>query len=73
MKAFTLEKSSAPTGLVWNTNMAAVKCCENALYVGKTFSGKQDIFSPQIPKRRSNEPQRSSMLHEAKIPTRLTR
>ena len=30
-KAFSLEKSSTPTGLVWNTNMAAVTSCENAL------------------------------------------
>ena len=41
-KAFSLEKSSTPTGLVWNTNMApislfrntnmaSVTSCENAL------------------------------------------
>ena len=30
-KAFSLEKSSTPTGLLWNTNMAAVTSCENAL------------------------------------------
>ena len=29
--AFSLEKSSTPTGLVWNTNMASVTSCENAL------------------------------------------
>ena len=43
-KAFTQEKSSTPTGLVWNTNMAAISLlwnsnmaavtsCENALYL----------------------------------------
>ena len=31
-KAFAYEKSSTPTGLVWNTNMAAVTSCENTLY-----------------------------------------
>ena len=31
-KAVTLEKSLTPTGLVWNTNMAAVTSCENALF-----------------------------------------
>ena len=31
--AFTQEKTSTPTGLVWNTNMAAVTSCENALYL----------------------------------------
>ena len=30
-KAFSLEKSSTPTGRVWNTNMASVTSCENAL------------------------------------------
>ena len=31
-KPFTKEKSSIPTGLVWNTNMAALMSCENALW-----------------------------------------
>ena len=31
-KAFAYEKSSTPTGLVWNTNMAAVTSCKNTLY-----------------------------------------
>ena len=31
-KAFTEEKSSTPTGLVWSTNVAAVTSCENALF-----------------------------------------
>ena len=31
-KPFTKEKSSIPTGLVWDTNMAAVLSCENALW-----------------------------------------
>ena len=30
-KAFTKEKSSTPTGLVWDTNMAAVTSRENAI------------------------------------------
>ena len=30
-KAFTKEKRSTPTGLVWNTNVATVTSCENAL------------------------------------------
>ena len=28
-KTFPYEKSSTPTGLVWDTNMAAVTSCEN--------------------------------------------
>ena len=31
-KPFTKEKSSIPTRLVWNTNMAALMSCENALW-----------------------------------------
>ena len=31
-KVFTQEKSLTPTGFVWNTNMAAVTSCENALH-----------------------------------------
>ena len=31
-KPFTKEKSSIPTGLVWDTNMATVMSCENALW-----------------------------------------
>ena len=45
-KAFALERSSTPTGLVWDTsmaaislfwdtNMAAVESCENTLYICK--------------------------------------
>ena len=30
-KAFTEEKSSTPKGLIWNTTMAAMTSCENAL------------------------------------------
>ena len=32
-KVFALEKSSTPTGLVWDTNMAAVTSCENPLLI----------------------------------------
>ena len=31
-KAFTLEKSSTPTGFSWYTNVAATTSCEYALY-----------------------------------------
>ena len=33
-----VRKEFNPRGLVWNTNMAAVTSCENALYVGEAIS-----------------------------------
>ena len=34
-----VRKEFNPRGLVWNTNMAAVTSCENAVYVGEAIGG----------------------------------
>ena len=43
-KPFTKEKSSIPTGLVWNTNMAAVLSCENVLWASVNLHFCSFIF-----------------------------
>ena len=44
-KAFTSEKSSTPTGLVWDTNMAAMTSCENTQLIYGKMIKFQTFFS----------------------------
>ena len=45
-KAFTQEKSSIPTGLVRDTNLAAVTSCGNTLYI--TYHQKNTCRRPGV-------------------------
>ena len=56
LKVFTLEKSSTPTGLVWDTNMADVTSCELYSYFCNNFivRSKRRFFHAMFkPKHRS--------------------
>ena len=43
LKVFTLEKSSTPTGLVWDTNMADVTSCELYSYFCNNFIVRSNV------------------------------
>ena len=43
LEVFTLEKSSTPTGLVWDTNMADVTSCELYSYFCNNFIVRSNV------------------------------
>ena len=47
-KAFTQEKNLTPTGLLWNTSMAAVTSGKNALLVKSTLGIANDPYDHKV-------------------------